>query len=64
MSRPRHRNGFHQRIARQQLSKQLPIPLHDNNGNWVLCDQLLGYATIELCFLRGSCRAYIKTACS
>jgi hypothetical protein len=41
-------NGYNQRIARQQLGKHLAIVLHDNNGNGVLCDQLLGYATIEM----------------
>jgi hypothetical protein len=38
LGRPRHRwvdkycNGFHQRIARQQLGKHLPLVLHDNHG--------------------------------
>jgi hypothetical protein len=66
--------GFDQSIARQRLSKHFPI-CNDiretvfsmwsgpsKNRNWVLCDQLLGYATvltIELCFLCGPCRGYI-----
>jgi hypothetical protein len=55
-----------QSIARLRKNNEVVFSMSfapSNSRNGVLCDQLLGYATvltIELCFLCGPCRGYKK----